>query len=121
MIEELLYEALTALNVEVFPQIAPDNQKTPYLVYTLVLGTPKERPSGNIGSTKSRWQVDIYENSSIKAKKLRDRAIEKIRGFPHYSGDLSYRDGYVEKVKTYRQIIEFYTKEKNDGDCNNGN
>ena len=119
MIEELLYEALSALNVEVFPQIAPDNQKTPYIVYTLVTGIPKVRPSGKIGNIKSRWQIDIYETSSIKAKKLRDRAVEKIRGFPLYNGDLSYRDGYENRVKIYRQIIEFYTKEKNNnGDCN---
>ena len=116
MIEEQIYEELKTLAVDVFPQIALDNQNVPYIVYTLITCIPKERPNGQIGSTKSRWQIDIYESSSIKAKELRNRAIEKIRGFPLYSGDLSYRDGYEERVKVYRQIIEFYTKEA--GECN---
>ena len=116
MIEVELYEYLKTLDVEVFPQIAPDNQKTPYLVYTLVVGTAKEMPNGSIGKMSDRWQIDIFENSSLKAKSLRERVIEKIREFPHYNGDLSYRDGYEERVKTYRQIVDFKTK-INIGEC----
>jgi len=117
MIEQELYEYLKLLGVDVYPQKAKDNAKTPYLTYSLVFGQPKQMPSGDISFVKSSWQIDVFEESSLKAKMLRDRVIKSIRDFPSYSSGLSYRDGYEERVKVYRQIIEFYTKE-NTGECN---
>ena len=116
MIEEELYQHLQTLGIDIYPQKAVDNAKTPYLTYTLVTGSPKEIPSGDISSVKNMWQIDIYESSSFRAKELRNITINNIRSFPHYSSLLNYRDGYEERVKVYRQIIEFYTK-KNTGDC----
>ena len=110
MIEEELYEHLQSLEIDIYPQVAKDNAKTPYLTYFLVTGRPREMPSGHISSTKSSWQIDIYESSSLRAKKLRESVVEKIRDFPLYSGNLSYRDGYEQRVKFFRQIIEFETK-----------
>jgi hypothetical protein len=116
MIEEKIYELFETLGVAVFPQIAPDNTKVPYLTYTDITSIRKKTPSGSVRKVKSRWQIDVYESSSLKSKILRDRVIEKLDIFQNCSGEISYRDGYETRVKVYRQIIEFYTNEL--GECN---
>jgi len=109
MIEEKLYELFETVGVDVFPQIAPDNIKVPYLTYTDITSIRKRFPNGSVRRVKSRWQIDVYESSSLKVKLLRDRVIEKIDTFSNCSGDISYRDGFEQRVKVYRQIIDFYT------------
>jgi hypothetical protein len=116
MIEEELYELLETLGVAVFPQIAPDNQKVPYITFTDITSIRKKFAGGTLKNIKSRWQLDIYQSSSLKAKQLRDEVIAKIDIFPLSSRDISYRDGYEPRVKIYRQIVEFYTKQQ--GTCN---
>ena len=120
MIEEVLYEVLNSVEsfVDVYPQKAPDNTKPPYITFTLVHGGSEDFPSGAKKNEKALWQVDVYEDSSLKTKKLRVKVVNKLDDWSLSSGKATWRDGYEARVKLYRQIIEFRTKENNNGACN---
>ena len=117
MIEIDLYEHLRELEIDIYPQKAKDNPSLPYMTYTAVVGRPRGSPSHDVRYITTSWQIDIYDDSSYKAKLLRELVVEKLRDFPYYNGDCSWRDGYEPRVKTFRQILEFKTKQYI-GECN---
>lgn len=117
MIEEDFYYHLQDLEIDIFPQKSPDGSPLPYLIYTVVTGQARGSPSEEVRDIKTSWQIDVYESSAYKAKLLRERVVESIRDFQLQSGTIDWRDGYEPRIKTFRQIIEFRTKQYI-GECN---
>jgi len=116
MIEEDMYQHLEELGIDVYPQHSETNI-LPYLVYSVVTGGTTTAPAGSVRFVKTVWQIDVYDDSAYKAKQHRELVVEKIRDFSLQSGEIEWRDGYEPRVKTFRQIIEFETKQYI-GECN---
>lgn len=117
MIEEDLYQHLLDLGFKVFPQNAPDGEAVPYMTYSVVTGQTRGSPSQDVRYIKTSWQIDVYESSAYKVKLLKEEIVEKLRDFSLFAGECKWRDGYEPRVKTFRQIIEFETKQYI-GECN---
>ena len=113
MIETLLYNYLLD-NIEevsgrIYPQIAKDNEKTPYIVYTIIDDEDKMSKSKSrvVSCTDYRIQVDVYDSSALKAKVLKNKIKEVLYQLPNRPTSLHAREKYEPNIKLFGQMIDF--------------
>jgi len=125
MIEELLYTHLLQHVAEVggriYPQIAKDSKVVPYIVYTIVDDNDRVSKSKSrvVSCTDYRIQIDIYDDSALKAKVLKNKIKEVLRQLPNRPTSLHAREKYEPKLKLFGQMIDFnYRLKGEENGCN---
>ncbi len=99
--EQILYEALATTGYEIFPQLAPDNQSNPFVIYSMIADT-KAFGMDEIASTlqDKRFQVDIYSDGYSELLTMKDTVtsainnIDKSVGKPIIYGTRDLADEY---------------------------
>jgi len=118
-------QALTAelskvagLNEKIFPTIAPQDLKAPYLVYSLGKNERTQTLSGYDGLVKSEYQIDIFHSTYADLKSLKKLVIQSLKSFdlrvlgtlgPFIQDSTIINDfeTYESAVKLHKGIIEF--------------
>lgn len=77
MSETDIYSTLTndantsgLVSTRVYPVIAPQDVTVPYVVYRRIIGDSVNDLAGEIGTTRGRFQIDVYADQYSTAKTL---------------------------------------------------
>lgn len=107
MITKLISHLQNHLNMQIYPNIAPKEARTPFCVYTII--NQSERISINLGSYQSDFmiQLDIYTNSFKQAHNLASKTKEALFQFDRPITALSSNISFENEL--YRAMIEFDT------------
>ena len=96
----------------IYPKVAPQNVKTPYLVYSEMFSQDNQCVGGNIYQTDVRFQVDCWSKKYSKVKALKKAVKDSLVGFKN-SYAISTMDDYESQTKLYREMIDFKIKQGN--------
>ena len=105
MIEQELYQHLSGFNI--YPAVLPENVQYPAMVYFVITDLEKQAIQGSKYANVTRFQIDIYAESYAEAKIKKDELIQALYNFKYPVTDISVIDAYEDKVKLFRQIIDF--------------
>lgn len=112
------FSAVPGLANKVYPIMAAQGTKAPYLTYTLG-GTERTQDLlGQDGLVKSQYQLDLYHTTYASVKALKKLVVQTIKTFslrnPGGSGPyiqqvelMTDYETYEDGVKLYRGIVEF--------------
>ena len=114
MVEVNLYTHLTntpgitdLVDGRIYPLLAPENCKTPFIVYQNISDVDQTSFQGDNYANKTRFQLDIYANKYIQAKELKSAVKIAMYDFKHFPHEFTSRDMYEKDTKLHRQLIEF--------------
>lgn len=109
MIEKDLYQALKNVTANVYPMFLPQDAVYPAITYQVIYdGANQAFNSGNYMSRNVRFQVDVFSKSYSEAKSLKEQVINEAIGLK--AGSISSQDIYENRVKLYRQLLDFNIK-----------
>ena len=110
--------AIEGLNNKVFPIFAPQDTKTPYLVYSLT-GTERSRDLyiNYNGLVEARYEVKLFHTNYSSLVAIRDAIITKLKTMNIGAQEISITSDlimYQSNVFLYQAVIEFsiYYKEE---------
>lgn len=93
------------VNGRVYPDIASENERTPYIVYQDISNQPEVTLEGPTGHEWVHVQIDVYDKGKLDCIKLANRVINEISNQIKpsvYGGKTATKDGNLN-----RTIIEF--------------
>lgn len=110
--------SLTGLGGKVFPVMAPQGTKAPYLAYSLGSNNRTKTLAGHDGLVQSQYQLDLYHTAYAGLKALKKLVIANLKTYDLRniggSGPLIQQveiindfEIYEDAVKLYKGIIEF--------------
>ena len=110
--------ALSGLANKVFPVMAAQGTKAPYLTYTLGGNDRTRTLAGHDGLVQSQYQLDLYHSTYANLKALKKLVIANLKTYeqraiggagPHIQQIEIINDfeTYEDAVKLYRGFIEF--------------
>jgi hypothetical protein len=114
-LESLIFDALKGLvSNRVYPDLAPEGEPPPYIVYQQVGGNPTNFTEGTSPALKNgRVQVAVWSTTRVQASTLMDQAAAALRATTALNTTVLY-----EKVSDYdsdtklrgaRQDFSFWT------------
>ncbi|WP_418186734.1 DUF3168 domain-containing protein [Aliarcobacter lanthieri] len=116
MLEIDLYDKLkndenikTIVDTRIYPKVAPQNVKSPYIIYHEINGDGKQCIGGGIYQEEKRFQIDIWSTKYAETKQIRELVKESLLGFKS-SFNIITRDDFDAESKLYREIIDFKLK-----------
>lgn len=109
MTETKVYQALSALGIDVYPISAPRDASYPFATYFVVSERKKQDIGAGIYAQVQRYQLDIWAKSYAQAKEIKEQAIEKLVELD--ATQISAQDLFEKEIEVYRELIQFYIKE----------
>lgn len=105
MIETVLYNALKTVNERVYPLLLSQKCSYPALVYTIINDADEQSFNGEFLGKDTRIQVDVYDESYIGAKNVKNEVIEAI--YTLGAIEINVQDFLEEDTQLFRQLIDF--------------
>ena len=88
----------------------PPNAEFPLVVYSLIWGGTGQKASGDKGTYRARFQVDLYAKTVAELMSLRHTAVVGLQGLgggimidSRLDMDVSY---FVETIDAWRHIVD---------------
>lgn len=97
---------------KLFANIAPQDVVGPFMVFTVVNDTDQNSVQGDNYSNNTLFQIDCYDKSYSKVKKLKGAVKKAMYEFSYHPYDFNSRDGYESNTKLHRQLINFKLKKQ---------
>ena len=94
----------------IYPKVAPQNVKSPYIVYHEIVGVNNQCLGGGIYQQVGRFQINIISSKYYETKEIRELVKSCLLDFKS-SADISTRDDYDEGSKLFMEIIDFRIKD----------
>jgi len=107
-----LQSEVTSVSGRVYPLVMPQDCEKPALVYTVVNDADNIGVEGCVSSYNTRFQVDVYADSYLESKDIKNEVKSALYAFAHYPEVLNSRDGFEEEEALFRQIIDFTLRSK---------
>lgn len=112
MIEADLYSHLLTevplVNERVYPLVMPQDCKKPALVYSVPAETDKQSlNSSSAYDVRHRFQIDVYGESYLEVKTIKEQVKAALYSFSSYPHNLSVFEGHEPKTKLFRQTLDF--------------
>jgi hypothetical protein len=111
-VEQTLYDTLRndatvagLVSTRIFPQVAPDNAATPYIVYQVIGNDPHNTLAGAPNSEQKTVQVGCISNTYSEAKDIAvacKAAINGANGYCTFEGD-----DYFAQTENHRVMLDF--------------
>jgi hypothetical protein len=111
-IEELIYTALHGLaGGRVYPDIAPENEPTPYITFQAVGGEPMNFISGDRPDKAStRMQVNVWAQTRIEASALGAQVEDAMRAATDLQPEvLTGRIATYDETTKYRGTMQDFS------------
>ncbi|MBL4730280.1 MAG: DUF3168 domain-containing protein [Sulfurimonas sp.] len=89
----------------------PQNSIKPALVYSVVSENDKQSLNGSVAyGTKHRFQIDIYSESYLEVKAIKQQVKEALYSFSHFPHNLNVSEGSEKDTRLFRQTLDFNFK-----------
>lgn len=110
MTEQQLYALLDqALPFSVFQMLAPQDTPEPYVIYSLVSGSPRNTMCGGAGASLMNYRIDSYARTHREALVIMDRVfalVDACEGDPIVE---SRQDIYEQDTRVHRVSVVLST------------
>lgn len=96
----LVAEATSPVQHRIYPNIAPDNVRRPYIVYFIVSGEHSQTLTGRNLLKRARVQVDCVADTYPAARALADHVYDAV--------DTNMKAGMFTEQSTYLDEVELH-------------
>lgn len=95
------------LSDRIYPLVAPQDCKTPYIRYQNINDADVTSVQGDNYENKILMQIDVFSTSYKEVKEILGAVKVAMYEFKHFPHDFNARDGYEQETKLHRQLIQF--------------
>ena len=110
-IEEQLFAVLSgiaAIGPRVYPNVAPDQPTTPYIVYHNIANSPEVTLADGVPINNTRMQIDIYDTSYLNGVKARAADVVAAMVAAAFTNvPLMNQDLWEQDVKLHRVQMDY--------------
>lgn len=104
--------SIAGLSEKVYPVVAPEGTKAPYLVYALSSNERTMNLTGHDGLVQSQYQLDLYHATYAGLKALKKLVIANLKTY--VLRNIGGTGPYIQQVEiindfeTYEDVVKLY-------------